>query len=518
MGIGIDYGKWSEMHPAPGISKSLSDKEQYPQECDCCPEPASNCLPESEPVNKVQIDFRTKKIHFQNKYLSPREAIQLEIMHLNPYLYKVTINATDSTVMSPISENGLSYFLKPANITSLVSNLMNTVGTVSNVTYNSATNSALNIPTAIAKNSAKWWIAQLRGEGVPPAFVKGQEPTEIARLQQGVIGALDADVREVNMQIENTNRTLMAFKRRLAILRESDPDCSRLQTNNIDVEDYYSLTRQTFVELENDIRQQARAYIIAISAFQDYLNKNKYKVAWVSDSLIKTGFGSLLKTITDNETAIGVDRQEEFLRRLDQLKSVSFCYRSLPIFFGSDVKKIKVDIIPRKEDSTFLHAYSTEFSLPWTSQFIYGVGAGFQIDGLYDESTVLVRDSNKDNSKISYHIQTTDGARIGLGINAQGYYGVRISSSYQPIYLALTFGAGLSLASKPKPRLNIGAAFVFGQKRRLVIGGGLTGGYVSRLAEPYRNVSFASEPTSYVWDVLQTSWQLSLSYSILGNQ
>ena len=79
------------------------------------------------------------------------------------------------------------------------------------------------------------------------------------------------------------------------------------------------------------------------------------------------------------------------------------------------------------------------------------------------------------------------------------------------------FGAGLTLESKPKPRVMFGIAFVTGEKNRLLISVGGIAGNVSRLSNAYDiNGEYIKTPSGVVKDVMKAGGFLSINYSFLS--
>ena len=84
-------------------------------------------------------------------------------------------------------------------------------------------------------------------------------------------------------------------------------------------------------------------------------------------------------------------------------------------------------------------------------------------------------------------------------------------------YVGLSFGAGISLESKPKPRILLGASYVTGEKNKFVISFGIVAGFVNELSAAFSTTAIYKDvAANYQKDVIRTSSFFSINYSFLN--
>ena len=72
----------------------------------------------------VTVDFANRQVNFPCKDNFKRgESLLVQIINYNPYLYKVSINNSDTSNVPPVQGQIFSWFLDPSNLSSIVSGL-----------------------------------------------------------------------------------------------------------------------------------------------------------------------------------------------------------------------------------------------------------------------------------------------------------------------------------------------------------------------------------------------------------
>lgn len=486
------------------------------QEEDCCCNiPASTCL---DGFNKIEtsvmrLDFLTKEMGFNKKKIKRGDAIQFEIVHFNPYLYKVELTADDSTVAVPINGKLASSFLDPSGLSGIVANLSKVVGVVPGAKSNTEELSHIDKSTGF----------EIQMEHVKAAF----DVEKLRPRKQDSIDAIDKiqattekNIEDRKQKIEDVfnsvNTKFYELRRLFDAQHKLYPDCKDFNVSN------NTLSHQQWDSLRRIIKEQIdassselRFYSLAIADYR-YLLKGKQ---YMADSIITVFYTTAVTQLNAALVKTGYDKEDDMTVQLQLMTQTSSCYRSLPLFLNSDVKKLTLNIKPRY-DSLGLYSYSTDFSLPFVQGRIFGVSAGIHLDGLKNNNYAVKTNIDPTVPDTTYSVVEDKSGGIGLGINALAYTGWNISKNgTKADYLGFAFGAGLSIESSVKPRVMLGVAFIGGDRNRFIISSGITVGYVTRLSDAYDvNTKYYVAPSDYTRDITATSFYLSLSYSFLGNQ
>src|SRR5260221_7619390 len=107
---------------------TIAQKQSKPAEKiiedSCCCKTEPSCIVDGKKIktNDIVLDFRSKDIGMPDaiKKIRKGEYVRVKVMNYNPYLYKVMINATDSSVAAPVDLSFLPKFLDPGNLSTFV--------------------------------------------------------------------------------------------------------------------------------------------------------------------------------------------------------------------------------------------------------------------------------------------------------------------------------------------------------------------------------------------------------------
>lgn len=461
------------------LSKYLADRKERPK--------------------RVWLDFRTKELFFEDKYMKPKNAVQLIILHINPALYNIEINGTDTSNPFIGKSNVLGTIQNPLESGRILPEIIDKVGTVPLLDE-----AAKGIYTHAL-------IAKLAATGVADMPDNNDKIKKILDAQVGKIAtvyeSIDKEqhkVGELGFQLDTT----------LAGVLKTYPDCKpAYRLSDSFVHSRYMKIRESFEPILATLRKQRMEYGIAILPYSAEL-KLADKSTYI-DQTIRAFYDTATVQVGRLLMSVGVEKEKAMLAKIRDLGQMECCYKSLPQFFSKERKNIKLTISRRatEEDNKPSFKYETEFLLPRLPHTVSGIGTGFYADGLVNDNPVVVHARNVVGND-AYTIEEDQSNKVSTGISGLTYLGWRIGEQYS--FLGIALGAGLSIEKAPKPRVMIGAAGVFGDTRRLIVSAGYTLGNVRRVSDAYKGKVFQTEPSGFTRDVLKGSFFFSLSYSILG--
>lgn len=510
----------------------------------CCEEEASLCAEMADPVDvkSISIDFKSKNIASKSviRNIKRGDYVRVKVMNYNPMQYKVVINASDSSVSTPINGNILGSLLDPTGLTGIVSNLIDKTGTVP-------------IGAEAPKVLYDMEIQEYADDGITPIKKKCNPAKRICPVTEAEcpekevvdgkgkkIKVVDTDkclaifYSKVSTLIMLENRDITVLKkaieeklyeaiRKFSVQSELYPDCNTFKN---------AVTKELISKLEGEIEGFAEMlntriekmntdlndYAHAIAPYKEVIARNNSLV--LNDSLVKKFYAEALTVLNKYRGDVGYDKLAALVAKLEVLKLYSSCYVSLPVYVAQDVKKIDVQLIARN-DSIGLPSYNTTLILPPAQQKIWGVSSGIFVTGLKNES-YGVRSFTKPRVgggvDTLYHIESEKTENAQIGVSALAYAGTKIRRDNDRFdYVGLCFGAGLSLESKPKPRVLLGVSYITGEKNRFMVSVGAVGGYVRQKSSRFdTGTDYTQLPVDYTRDAMAFHGFFSINYSFLS--
>lgn len=437
----------------------------------------------------VTVDFKTKQIDFSSKTLNKRDAVQLRVINYNPNLYKLSVVDVDTLdIIPPNNGTLLSDFLNNNNLADLVANL----------------SSVVSIVPALAGGKALV-MASGGDKSATPA---------VAEIQSGEIDTILQQKRQIDNINQDAEKLLYNLQRKFRIRTEPFISCTEGEIASektiTGIEQEMAVLRERLINEQHTIEEQAFSYIKKVSPHYTAIQNDAGLK--LNDTLIRGSYARMNTALVAAQSNISLPAQDKLITQLKQLQlSSAGCYTSLPLYLFDDRKKITIEFKPRA-DSLGLPPYKTTFFLPWVPRQIWGVSAGIYTGGLFNETYAM-----KQNEDSSFSIMKEKrSGKAEFGINALAYTGWNLTKE-KCNYLGIAFGAGMSVADKPKPRILLGASFITGDKNRLMITGGVIGGFVSRLSSAYSTGSkYTANPGTVTRDVIRPGWFLSLNYSFIN--
>lgn len=437
----------------------------------------------------VTVDFKTKQIDFSTRELNKRDAVQLRVINYNPNLYKLSVVDIDTLdIIPPNNGTLLSNFLNNNNLADLVANL----------------SSAVSVVPALAGGKAL--LAAVGGK-------KNATPT-VLEIQSDEIDAILQQKQQIDNINQDAENLLYDLQRKFRIKMEPVISCAEGEIASektiADIEQKMGVLRKRLINQQHAIEERAFNYIKKVTPH--YTAMQKDAGLKLNDTLIRGSYARMTTALTAAQSNVSLQAQDKLITQLKQLQlSSTGCYTSLPLYLFDDRKKITIEFKPRA-DSLGLPPYKTTFFLPWVPRQVWGVSAGIYTGGLFNETY-----ATKENEDSSFSVmKEKHSGKAEFGINALAYTGWNLTKE-KCNYLGVAFGAGMSVADKPKPRILLGASFITGDKNRLMITGGVIGGFVSRLSSAYStDRKYVTNPGTVTRDVIRPGWFISLNYSFIN--
>lgn len=472
--------------------------------------------------NTIVFEFNSKKIHFpeQKKKLKKGDAIWVKVKDYNPYIYKVIINNTDSTVYAFGNSNALNWFLDPSNLSTLA-------GNISSLDISPLLSS--NQKVSVEKSGKIVTLPFSKTENLLNSLLKStQEKVTISIPKENdIVSSIEEKLKqhqiitakvykEIISKSEKLEETLYGFSRLNSFLWEPFPkeeQFTSIKEKIKNIETEFSNLRKLINDVRKDVFTAHNSYNTEVLPFITDAYRNKYHNIRVGDSLIRKFYTEANVFIEKMEISSGYAQQKKYIDNLEPLQLLSTTYLSAPLIYTTDLKKITIDMKPW-DDSMKLPSYNTSFQFPWSQKNIWGVCGGVYLSGLHSEG--YSAEAVVKNADTSYNLISDNPGKIEYGINALAYMGWRMNDK-NPWYLGGTFGTGLSIENKPKPRVFLGMSAMFGEKNKLLLSLGACLGYVQQLSSVYEN-NKTNIPTlgKFMKDEVKCNVFFSINYSFLN--
>ncbi|MFT3979541.1 MAG: hypothetical protein QM687_03660 [Ferruginibacter sp.] len=493
---------------------------------DCCCEeqqPVCKELTDAVQPTDIVIDLRSKKIGNKKDWYAVKRGdyIRLKLLNYNPLLYKIIVNGTDSAVATPVDGKLLPWFLDPANLTGIIAGLTDKTGTVpvsikANIyDFNGAVENADSLfINYYEMASCDLTLPAKKGNKPLPA---ADTPKLVSCLKdfyarQGFL--MEESNKQIEMAQKETSRFLLETMRRFSIQRRLYPDCDAFKkladTNGLKkLQADFELYQDGIADMRKAIWRELEIYELTIAALKGLIAKNAELQQ--HDMYVRKFYSTADSVLKKYGEQVSYTKLGELMTRLETMALYSSCYISLPMLVKDDVKNLNINIKSRY-DSLGLPDYNTVLAIPPSQHKTWGISGGIFVSGLHNEMyTVKQTDT-------LYSLVKEKPGTVQLGINALAYMGWRLGENDRHDYLGVSFGAGMSIEAKPKPRVLAGMSFITGDKNRVLFSIGAAGGNVRELSNAYvANASYRAAPADYLVDRMRVSWFVSVNYSF-GNK
>lgn len=491
----------------------------------CCKEEKSVCCDGStnfiEPKTVI-YDFKTKKIAWPEGYnrLRRGDAVRIKVLHFNPFLYQVNINGRDSTHYAlSDGSNLLSAFTSLSNLSSIVAGIANSITTPGPTVAKGADLSSV-VPLALTLMSA-----QATGNTTPPsndAHIDLGRQHELDALFSHYQKSIKVSAEGLELLKDSINLAAYYWARKFKSQRDPSPTCEEFSAMTsgtlIDTfeRNFFNL-KESFLNRSKNIKSEQEDYLNKTAKYADIIRAKDGLTDKVTDSLIKAYYFQSVNDLSKIDSVLSYRNLQGFVETIDKIRGLKPCFTSAPIFLLDDSKIISLQIKPWKDSASGLISdIPIVFELPWTQNRIWGISAGIYVSSLHNKNYTNQHTSPTDTS---YRLINDNSGNIEFGINALAYAAWKLhpGKDNEYTYLGAIFGAGMSIESKPKPRIFLGGNFIEGRNSRLMFAMGLNIGYVDRLSSAYsQDVKYTIAQTGFIKEELQIGGFLSINYSFLS--
>lgn len=426
---------------------------------------------------------------------------------VNLHVYKITINGKDTTVSKKLDSPSFSSFALDG-LKSLVEGI--DIGGV--IVSQIATTNGLS-----AFKDFDFGESVLDG-GYKVFYQYEGQPT-----QEYVVDYLKfytPDTDSVKIRIASEKKILGVFTNSLSEVKDQIDEISfqiyeaqlnSRKTRNAVIDQ--NIFSNTFLEVKK-IRTQLDKIQKSLKASAK--NYTSYSLNWKkvieeakliqSDAeIIKSykGLSNKLEEAKKIVSASEIKKNLDVLIELENLFHDDFQYST----FGQLIKErkeVNISITPWDSISR-MPSYSTIISFPLQQKKYAGVGPSFYLSGLYDQAFSSIEDTS---GVFQFTEESVTKLEVGTAIL------LRIGRKWKNNFGGhLTFGPGISLSEKIRPRILIGGGVTIGGTHSFVLDVGGVGGFVDRksnavvLDDPVYKESF--DP---VHSKLDFSWFVSIGY------
>lgn len=463
-----------------------------------CVEEQKSVLPTPK-CNKVIIyDLKTNgltgqyknKIIISSKSINVGNSVQIHVKNLNPYRYKISLNAKDS--LFPVEEPALfksvfDYSTVIGNINSAVS-ATNASSTqkkeITNKDYDSAVNDLINF-------QGKLTLFETDLQNAVNAIIKNPDFIDSTQLAN-----LPKQIREciITNFLPNINITLYNME-------------SELQKEFI--KRIFKI-RMIFLSLSSDEQaEQKEFYDNLVSDSSNQALTNSVLLIKIIKTVRTDVVYSIPKISESDELFITID-----VSPLEQIQQpVSTTEKTTSVLQKNTPK---INIFPTQR------VRSDQFPVPVFGGFKIDFSTGLFFSGLKNDTYTLQQDSitglgstGQDSTlaRGSYVVKEKESKfDMGIGAFAHGY-----TRLLRGVDLAATIGGGINFDKQL--RYMTGLTLLFGNHNKLAIGGGIAFGKVEKMSNSlesaYTNQSLVPSSITSVEtvSVFTNSWYLSATYS-----
>ena len=195
-------------------------------------------------------------------------------------------------------------------------------------------------------------------------------------------------------------------------------------------------------------------------------------------------------------------------------KNNTMSYTTIPQRFNGTKSTVSILLTPR-DSSYILNSYSTKFVIEQKKSFYFGTGLSFYISGLSDQNFSTVKETSANDT--TYSVVAEDPTRFEVGISSLLRAGLYHQYNNKvEVGGHLSFGPGVSISEKVRPRILLGGGVSFGSgKHAISFDGGFIFGPVRQKSNSINDGDIFSErPEKLTVSTSETSLFASFGYMV----
>ena len=449
---------------------------------------AQKCVQNSSP-KILSIDFNDPKSFSLDcvKSLKKGDIYQVEVKNINLNLYSVVLGKKDSIIPSDVkfptfemigvdviksiseginvatfstSTTDLSDFLanaKTSNGLTLDKNFLSDKALKNNFEINKLASllesewkqDYYNLITKINANS--------KIEKVKKEIVTTQQTAKnILSSSENAIKTTDNLLFELNLQalsylegLKMSNKNGLFSDRINRTLKDViiESDLLREKISNI---------RKQLDKLEDDYKQFKQSDAEYGKIFEDVEIKKQDGILLGDISKGKETIDKILEKISQSKIS-------EYLTSIIHLENnKDRTYVSMPIQHNGDISDLNITLLPKKPE--YGQTYNLNYKFPYDN-FYVGLSGSFYYANFKNRSFSIKETPTSDTTS-NYSVINENDFRGEIGVAALLHIGSKIS--FSGIGLHGTIGPGLSISTKPLPRIAIGGGVSFGKRKGML--------------------------------------------------
>jgi hypothetical protein len=449
---------------------------------------APTVMGQSEP-KKIHIDFNSRTLDLSNvQGITEGNFYQIEIDNINLNLFKVALFSKDTMISSP---------QKTPTFGSL--NLDDISKIVANISFGSTMSSQAY--KEFVESSEKFkHLSQSTRPTDPDAFIKNEMVSH-----KNFIDNNKSKLDELILRIDDIKKRV--FLAQLAAMKLDKP--SDVLTVE-DMVDEIEEVRPLLIEIKREVIYNKLSYELFSSDNRTRIGAQADLTS--NDKSLKEAYDKLITVLNEAITSRSAAKMRELLTPLVFIENnCHYKYLSLPLQFTGEQTRLKVTITPRDEKYTE-NVYATQIKFPLHIKNYTVLGLSFYGSNLYDQGYSISKLTLSD-STAEYSIKKEKVTKAEIGVAAMLRYGEKFEKT-QLVGYHFSFGAGMSIADKVKPRLLLGGGLTRGKKHMFAVDAGLIAGFVDRLSSNLSTKeTYDEKPENIMRSRLKVGGFLAIGYT-----
>lgn len=266
----------------------------------------------------------------------------------------------------------------------------------------------------------------------------------------------------------------------------------------------------------DSLNKNIKLYLLAVNHFlvqnATVISKDPLKT---EVEKLKTFNTELVKSQNKLNEALSAEKISPMLlqsRFIDKNKTMT--YTTIPQRFNGTKATVSVVLTPR-DSSYLLNAYSTKFVIEQKKSFYFGTGLSFYIAGFSDQNFSTIKETSATDT--TYSVVAEDPTKFEVGISSLLRAGLYHQYENAVEFGGhLSFGPGVSVSEKVRPRILFGLGASLGSGKHAVFfdGGFIFGSEQQKSNSINDGDIFSERPESLTITTPKTSWFGSFGYMI----
>lgn len=415
---------------------------------------------------KIYIDFKMRTIDDIPKQMNEGDFYQLIIDCINPNIYDVVINNTD-TIYSKKLEFATFSAISLDALTTLTESFDS--GGLVQISELMTPGDSLTLP----KNMDEIMLnLQLVEGGTPLQTLTPKEEIENLLINnQIIVLAIKDHITRFKTMIDNT--IFKVYEYRLTSLYKTGK-----QSTDYD----FRTALKELIDAREKLAKKGVEMNSVKAAFVKEIDKAPLKNIWEKDeglkkqvNTVKEAYSKSIALVDELRAKINAENSEKLLRSVLFLDN-SETFTSFPIQLNGEQAEVEVSFIPK--DSTF--GLSTikipPFKVVAPSKMYWNLSTGFYYSNLSNEQFSVVNTVANDSTQVFNVVREEERDReAGVVVAIKGGYKL---NDYIGIHGSL--GPGITIEKNIRPRLLGGIGVAIGKRNHLTLDFGAILGYVDR--------------------------------------